>query len=150
MNNSINISHLEPWVVADLLRTDIPRTLSRRARLATNADPAADWAPAVDIREKQDRFEIRADLPGMVAEDIDVSLDNGVLHISGERRAEPRSEDDGIQRIERTCGSFSRRFTMPDTADAEGIKARASNGILEVSIPKLPEPKARRIKVEAA
>ena len=150
MDNSMNLLHVEPWTVADLLRQDLARTSGRRSRLARKSGPAADWVPATDIVEKQDRFEIRADLPGVVAEDIDVSMDSGVLTISGERRAEAHSEDDGIQRIERARGRFSRRFTMPDTADAERIQAKTSNGILEISIPKLPELKARRIAVEAA
>jgi HSP20 family protein len=149
MNNSMNLLHVRPWAVADLLQSDFDRVSGRRTRPAGISGPEADWAPAMDIVEKQDRFEIRADLPGVTAEDIDVSMDNGVLTLSGERRAEPHSEDDGIKRSERAFGRFSRRFTMPDTAEAEGIKARTSNGILEVSIPKLPEPKPRRIAVEA-
>ncbi len=150
MNNSMNLLHVEPWTVADLLRQDLARVSGRRSKLVRNSGPAADWSPAMDIVEKQDRFEIRADLPGVSADQIDVSMDNGVLSISGERRAEARDENDGLQRLERANGSFSRRFTMPETADAQGIKARTSNGILEVSIPKLPELKARRITVDTA
>jgi HSP20 family protein len=104
----------------------------------------------MDIIEEKDRFLLRADVPGVNAADIDVSMDAGVLTISGERLAEERGEDLGVQRTERSTGRFSRRFTMPETADAESITAKSSNGILEVVIPKLPEVQARRITVEAA
>jgi HSP20 family protein len=150
MNNSMNRLHFEPWTVADLLRRDIARTSGRQQAANTRTRAATDWAPATDIVEKQDRFEIRADLPGVSAEVIEISMDAGVLSISGERVADTRGDDDSVQRIERRSGRFIRRFSMPDTADADGITARTSNGILEVTIPKLPEPKARRIAVEAA
>jgi HSP20 family protein len=150
MNRSMNRQHFEPWTIADLIRRDIARASGRQAGTVNSPTAATDWAPATDIVEKQDRFELRADLPGVSADEIEVSMDAGVLTISGERHAEERDEDDSVQRIERSSGRFVRRFSMPDTADAEGIKARTSNGILEVSIPKQPEPKAHRIAVEAA
>jgi HSP20 family protein len=77
-------------------------------------------------------------------------MDGGVLTVSGERRTESRTEEEGFRRVERSFGRFHRRFNLPDTADAEGIKATSSKGILEISIPKLPEVKTRRISVEAA
>lgn len=146
----MNLVHFEPWSVADMLRRDFARPALHRLELGNDSGPVADWIPPVDIVEKKDRFEIRADVPGVSPEDIDVSMEGGILSISGERRADPRSEDDDIQRIERAGGRFSRRFSMPDTADSSAVKARTSNGILEISIPKLPELKARRITVEAA
>jgi HSP20 family protein len=146
----MNPSHFEPWTVADLIRRDVARASGRRVATVNSPIAATDWAPATDIVEKQDRFVLRADLPGVSAEEIEVSMDAGVLSISGERHAVERDEDDNVQRIERSIGRFVRRFSMPETADAEGIKARTSNGILEVSVPKLPEPKAHRIAVEAA
>jgi HSP20 family protein len=77
-------------------------------------------------------------------------MDAGVLSLSGQRFEESRSEDAGLQRVERVSGRFFRRFSLPDTANAEGIRAQSRNGILEVTIPKLPEVQARRIEVEAA
>ena len=103
-----------------------------------------------DIVEEKSRFLLRADVPGVSPGDIDVSMDAGVLTVSGERHADERSEDDGVRRTERSTGRFFRRFTLPDTADAESITARSQNGILEVAIPKLPAVQARRIAVEAA
>lgn len=144
----MNIARFEPWTLVDMMHRDLDRLVGQR-RLAEDS-PVADWVPAVDILEEKDRFVLRADVPGVAVDDIDVSMDAGVLNLSGERRAEERGEDLGLQRIERSNGRFFRRFTLPDTADAEGITARCSNGILEVVIPKLPEIKARRIAVEAA
>ena len=144
----MNIARFEPWTLVDMMHRDLDRLVGPRR--AADDSPVADWVPAVDILEEKDRFVLRAVVPGVAAEDIDVSMDAGVLNLSGERRAEERGEDLGIQRIERASGRFFRRFTLPETADAEGITARCSNGILEVVIPKMPEIRARRIAVEAA
>lgn len=138
----MRIARYEPWPFVDLINRDFNRIANRTA--------GTRWVPAVDIIEEQDAFLLRADVPGVDNADIDVSMDNGVLSVSGERRAEERKEDTGTQRIERATGRFLRRFTLPDTADAEGITAKTRNGILEVTIPKLPEIQARRISVEAA
>jgi HSP20 family protein len=93
---------------------------------------------------------LKADVPGVDPAEIDVSMDGGVLSVSGERHSESSDESEGLKRVERISGKFYRRFTLPETADAEGIEARSSNGILEVTIPKQPEVQARRITVQAA
>ena len=115
-----------------------------------HARTSADWFPAVDIFEEESRFVVRADIPGVNPADIVVNMDGGTLSVSGERQAEDRSEVAGVSRYERATGQFSRRFTLPDSADADGIKANSANGILEISIPKQPEVQVRRITVEAA
>ena len=146
----MNIARFEPWTFVDLLHRDLDRIVGARGTGQNGQDPVADWVPAVDIVEEKDRFVLRADVPGVRPEDIDVSMDNGVLSVSGERHAIARDEDAGVQRIERSTGRFFRRFTLPETADAESITAKCAEGILEVSIPKTPEIQARRITVEAA
>ena len=146
----MNIARFEPWSFVDLLHRDLDRLAAHRKVADNDHSSVADWVPAVDIVEEKERFILRADVPGVSVEDIDVSMDAGVLSVSGERHAIAPSEDAGVQRIERATGRFLRRFTLPDTADAEGVTARCTNGILEVSIPKTPEIKARRITVEAA
>jgi len=133
-----------------LLHRDLDRLADYRGVAGNGPASAADWVPAVDILEEKDRFVLRADVPGVEPDDIDVSMDSGVLNVSGERRATPRPDDAGVQRVERATGRFYRHFTLPETADAEGITAKCANGILEVSIPKMPEVQARRITVEAA
>lgn len=146
----MNIARFEPWTFVDLLHRDLDRLAEHRGLSANSHNPVADWVPAVDIIEEKDRFLLRADVPGVLVEDIDVSMDAGVLNISGERRAEVRGDDSGVQRIERAAGRFVRRFTLPETGDTDGIAAKCKDGILEVSIPKVPEIQARRISVEAA
>lgn len=146
----MNIAKFEPWTFVDLLHRDLDRLAERRGVVNKDPSAVADWVPAVDIIEEKDRFVLRADVPGVNVEDIDVSMDSGVLSVSGERHAIAPAEDTGVQRIERATGRFLRRFTLPETADAEGIAAKCANGILEVSIPKMPEVQARRITVEAA
>jgi len=146
----MNIARFEPWNFVDLLHRDLDRMVGNRAAAAAEQNPAADWVPAVDILEEKDRFVLRADVPGVNPEEIDVSMDNGILSVSGQRHAPTPTEDTARQRIERATGRFLRRFTLPETVDAEGISARCTNGILEVSIPKAAEIKARRITVEAA
>lgn len=145
----MTITRFEPWNYLDLLHRDLDRIVGNHRR--TDSDQSvADWAPAVDIVEEKDRFVLRADVPGVRPEDIEVSMDNGVLSISGERHPIAAGEESGVQRIERATGRFLRRFTLPDTANAEAISAKCANGILEVAIPKAPEVQSRRITVEAA
>lgn len=146
----MNLVRFHPWSVTDLMRRDFDRFAMRRFGCDSGETNVADWVPAVDIVEEDARFVLRADVPGVERDDIEVSMDDGVLSVSGERRAESRDEIDGIQRFERASGRFLRRFTLPDTADAEGITAKSANGILEITIPKLPEVQARHINVEAA
>ena len=142
----MNIVRFEPWSMIDLINQDLVRRAAPEAAQTT----AADWVPAVDIVEKKDRFLLQADLPGVDSADIEVSMEDGVLSVVGERHSEKRGETEGVRRIERVSGRFDRRFSLPDTADAEHITARSSNGILVVTIPKLPAVHARRITVEAA
>ena len=149
----MNITRFEPWSFFDVLQRDIDRVAGRHVPAMgqrDNGDSVADWVPAVDIVEEQDRFVLRADVPGVNPKDVDVSMDNGILSVSGQRLAIDPGEDAGVQRLERATGRFLRRFTLPETADAEAIAAKYANGILEVTIPKSPEIQARRITVEAA
>lgn len=110
----------------------------------------SQWMPRVDVKEEGDRFVLYADLPGIDPEDIEVSMDRGMLTIRGERRSEDTRETERFSRIERRYGSFHRRFALPDSADPEGIEARGHNGVLEISIPKRPEKSPRRIQVGRA
>ena len=124
--------------------------LNEGERIATQLKKMKPLSDQVDIIEEKGRFLVRADVPGVNPENIDVSADTGVLSVAGTRDADETGEDGDVRRSERASGRFLRRFTLPETADADGITAKSSNGILEVSIPKLPEIQARRITVEAA
>jgi HSP20 family protein len=111
---------------------------------------AVAWIPSVDVREEDDRYVVHADLPGVDAKDIEITAEKGVLTLRGERKSETKSEGKGFERVERVAGTFLRRFTLPETANAEGISAKHVNGVLEVTIPKQAQVQPRRISVQAA
>ncbi|MEJ2602247.1 MAG: Hsp20/alpha crystallin family protein [Gammaproteobacteria bacterium] len=138
----------EPWSLVNRLHRDLDNLMAGRLPADSESSSAvADWVPAVDISEEEDRFVLTADVPGVDPKDIEVSMENGVLTLSGKREFADRDEKNGYRRIERVSGTFFRRFTLPETADAEGITARSSHGVLEISIPKQPKVMPRRIDV---
>jgi HSP20 family protein len=108
--------------------------------------------PAVDVREYVDRFELLVDVPGVDPKQVEITLDNGVLTLSGERRDEQTVDRNGKgellqQRSERRLGRFHRRFILPDTVDAEKVTATGRDGVLAISIAKHPKAQPRRISV---
>ena len=109
-----------------------------------------NWLPAVDVEEKDGKYLIKADLPGMKKEDIHIELKNGYLKLKGERRSEHEDKKENYHRIERTYGSFERNFRVPEGLTEKDVKARYHDGVLELSIPtpKTVTPKAIDIKVE--
>ncbi|HHH46167.1 MAG TPA: Hsp20/alpha crystallin family protein [Thiotrichales bacterium] len=149
----MSLVRYEPWSLLNQLSKEIDQLFDpRRMALSTEqqSDVAtADWVPAVDIKEEPDKFVIHADVPGVDPKDIEVSMENGVLTIKGQREEEKKEEKEGYKRIERVRGAFYRRFSLPDTADAEKIRAKVKNGVLEIVIPKQEEVQPRRITVEA-
>ena len=151
----MNVTRFEPWSLINRLHRDLGYLDQIAARgfgfgQDNGEHTVADWVPAIDITEEKDRFVLRADLPGVNAEDIDISMDKGLLTISGERRQEKNENAEGLHRVERVTGKFYRRFSLPETVDSESIAAKSVSGILEVTIPKQPQVQARRIAVEAA
>ncbi len=142
----------DPWSLVDRLQGDLDRLAGQRARYVDDetAGATTDWVPAVDIKEEDARFLIEADVPGVKPDDIEITMEDGILTLRGRREAESRTEREGYRRVERVTGRFFRRFTLPDTADAEAIEAKFNNGVLEVSIPKLPKVQPRRINVQVS
>jgi len=108
----------------------------------------SQWIPSVDIRDEQDRFLVEADIPGVKPQDIEVTMDKGVLSIRGERRHEQTESEGGYRRVERAEGMFYHRFALPESADPENIKARGENGMLKIEIGKRERARSRRIPVE--
>lgn len=108
------------------------------------------WVPAVDIRETENELVVKADVPGVKFEDIDVRLENGTLTLRGERKFEETKDQGGWHRVERSYGTFERSFTLPDTVSAEGVKADYKNGTLTVTLPKKEIAKPRQVKVEVS
>ena len=106
------------------------------------------WSPSVDIYENKDQIVLEAELPGMKQEEFDLSIENNVITLRGERKFEKTDETDNYHRVERSYGSFTRSFTLPQTVSAEGATAEYNNGVLRVTLPKREETKARRIEVK--
>ena len=107
----------------------------------------AEWTPAVDIKEEDDKFVLLADIPGVKPEDIEVHMDAGVLTVKGEKESVSKTEKDGYKRVERSSGSFYRRFNLPDSADGDAINAKCKLGVLEIIIPKREAVKPKKITV---
>ena len=139
----------EPWSVVGQLQNEINRVFGNLGDGNTSS-ATAQWVPAVDVAEYADRFELLVDLPGVDPGSVEITLDNGVLSLAGERRGEKSAKAQDPpqqQRFERQQGRFYRRFILPDTADAENVRASGRNGVLEISIAKHPKAKPRRISV---
>ena len=110
---------------------------------------ARRWVPAMDLVEKDEQLILRADLPGLERDDVDIEVKDGVLTVSGERKVEDEQKADGYYRVERAYGSFARTLSLPEGIDAERITADFDKGVLEVRIPKPEERKAHRIRIGA-
>lgn len=106
------------------------------------------WAPAVDLTEDGDQFVLKAELPGLKKEDIQLSVEDGVLKLSGERKSASSETEGTLIRSERFTGRFERAFTLPTPVDVAKVRARYEDGILTVDLPKLEEAKPRQIQVE--
>ncbi len=149
----MSLRNYEPWTLLDRFQEQLNQ-FGYPARELANSDNdhsnvvTSHWRPAVDIKEEADRFLITADLPGVDPRDIEITMENGVLSIKGERKSEVRDEKEGYKRVERVSGTFYRRFSLPDSADAERIEATGKDGVLEVSLPKHEKVQPRRIAVK--
>ncbi len=150
----MTIYRYEPWNLYRQLQNDINRVLESSLAGSTGEEDSSSvvtshWTPAVDIKEEKERFVLYADIPGVEPGQISITMDNGVLTIKGERGEEDEQERETYKRMERARGTFYRRFSLPDTADAERISAKGNNGVLEVVIPKQERLQPRRINVES-
>ncbi len=105
------------------------------------------WLPPMDLLETGDHFVLRADLPGLSEGDVNIELEDNVLTISGERKAEHEDSKEGYYRVERASGSFSRSLTLPEGIEADGITASFHNGVLEVKVPKPEQRKPRKVAI---
>ena len=144
----MNIVHYEPWQLMGRLHREIDQLFGDTFASTANGSSAATWVPSVDVHEEAERYTVHADLPGVDAKDIQVTADKGVLTIRGARRLEVRDSRKGFERLERITGDFLRQFSLPENARADDIRARHSNGVLEVVIPKQPAVEPRRVNVE--
>ena len=150
----MTLTRYEPLQLFDHFQKNLGRagladTLLRDFLGEDNSDIAtSEWRPAVDIKEEANRFVILADIPGVKPEDIEVTMENGMITIKGERNETTEKEEKGYRRMERRQGSFYRRFSLPETADAEKIAATGNNGVLEIVLPKKEQLKPKRIEIK--
>ena len=145
---------LAPWTgfggLSDL-RDEIDRLFEAPlAEIARSSQWLSGWTPAFDVYEDKDNVYVRAELPGMKKEDIDLSLHNGSLSISGERKHEEKLKDAEVYRAERFFGRFQRTITLATRVAADKIKAQYKDGILSVTLPKAEEAKPKHIDVNVA
>ena len=113
-----------------------------------NSLGSAAWAPAVDVYDHKDSLVIKADLPGLTQKDIDVSVEDDILRIKGQKKQEQEVKEDNYYRLERAYGSFERSFSLPVSVDAAKIKAAYKDGVLQLTLPKKEQPKPKQIKVD--
>ena len=147
----MSITRHNPWASNGNVQDEL-RGLFDRFFNTDDADQSnvvtSQWAPRVDIREDNDRFVILADIPGVDPKDIEIHMDKGILTLRGERAAEKKDEGTRFSRVERVYGTFYRRFSLPDSANPDGITATGRHGVLQIDIPKKPETTPRRIQVQ--
>ena len=139
--------HNRDWLPFNQLREEVNRLFNSVGEADTSS-ATASWVPAVDVHEFDDRFTLFVDLPGVDPSAVDITLENGVLTIGGERTIEQGKEGRGVRmRLERGGGRFYRRFILPESIDTDQVKATGRNGVLEIQIQKRAKAQPRRIKV---
>ena len=141
----------EPAREVDSLQSEVNRVFDAFFGGAGNGGTRARrWVPAMDLVETEDHLVLRADLPGLRKDDVNIEIKDGALTVSGERRAEHEEKSEGFYRIERAFGGFSRSLTLPDGIAADKVDASFDNGVLEVRIPKPAERKPHRVEIGGA
>jgi HSP20 family protein len=129
------------------LQSEVER-MFRQAFGGTSASPAGAFSPALDVEETEDGFTLHVELPSVSPEDVEVSLEENVLTVAGERRFYSEKEAEGFRRIERSFGRFHRAVRLPDRVDGEHVHATYKDGVLTVTVPKAEEAKPRRIEIQ--
>ena len=136
--------------VDDVFDRFVADSLRRWPRPPAEGRAASDWAPAADVSETEGEYLIKADLPAVRKEDVSLTVQDGVLTLSGERRQEKHAESEKLHRVERTYGSFARRFALPENVDEQGIRAESRDGVILIHIPKhkVEQPQPRQIEIQ--
>jgi len=136
--------------VDDMFDRFFAETVRRWPGQGATSQAAREWAPAADVSETDGEYIIKAELPEVRKEDVSITVQDGVLTLTGERKAEKREDQEKVHRIERCYGAFARRFALPDNADEQAIKAESRDGVIVIHIPKQRtiEPQPRQIQVQ--
>jgi HSP20 family protein len=144
------ITRRDPFLNLTNWQEQVHRMLESAFPGRTDSSTITTWAPAVDIYETENELVLKADLPDMNEKDLDVRVENNMLTIGGERKFEQKVKEDNYLRIERTYGSFSRSFSLPNTISSETIKAEYKNGVLTVEMPKRAESRPKQVKINVS
>lgn len=147
----MTILRYQPWSALNQLQDEVNKIFERGIQTQetdTSKIATSQWLPAVDIKEEDNHFLIFADIPGVDPKNIEISMENGVLSIKGEKHFEKEDKGNNYSRRERSTGIFYRRFSLPDTADAESISAKGKHGVLEIMIPKIKKSQPRKIDIQ--
>ena len=139
------ISRFEPF--RGTLQEQINRLFNEAFDHSPNEGSLTTWAPSVDIYETEHELVVKADLPDIKPEELDIRVENNILTIRGERKFEKKVNENNYLRVERSYGSFSRSFSLANTVNTEAIKAEYKNGVLTLTVPKREEAKPKQIKV---
>ena len=147
----MTIVRWEPLRELSSLQSEMNRLFSAAFDAPTGGNGGARrWSPAMDLVETEDHFVLRADLPGMTEADVSIELEDNVLTLSGERKAEHEEKREGFYRVERSFGSFARSLTLPKGVDPEAVTAAFEKGVLEVRVPKPERRKPRKIAISGS
>ena|SRR5437588_1229091 len=142
----------EPARELETIQTEMNRlfnTFFEAPQSANGQSMMRRWIPAMDLVETDDDFVLRADLPGLNEQDVNIELEDNVLTVSGERKAEHKERGEGYYRVERASGAFSRSLTLPDGVEPGRVQASFDRGVLEVRIPKPEQRKPRKVTISA-
>ena len=145
----MNIVRYDPFRELRSLQDDMTRLFTGVVPTSLSREQMVHgaWNPSVDIYEDEENLVLEAELPGMKREDFELSIETNVITLNGERKFEKKTEGDNYHRVERSYGSFTRSFTLPQTVAPDGAAADFTNGVLSVSLPKREETKARKIEI---
>lgn len=132
----------------ELFERVAPSAFGRWPRLHGEKGAPLEWAPAADISETDKEYLVKAELPGVKREEVKITLDEGVITITGERKQEKEEKDEKVHRVERFYGTFTRSFGLPENVDAKAIRAETKDGVLYVHIPKAKAEKAKPVQIK--
>ena len=144
-----NLVTYDPFKELRSLQRDVNRLFGGTFERGGSETISGQWNPSVDISENKDSIVLEAELPGMSPDDVNISIENNVLTIQGERRFEKKQDENNFHRVERSYGSFTRSFTLPPTVSSENVDAAFENGMLRLTLAKREEAKPRKIEIKA-
>jgi HSP20 family protein len=133
----MNVIRWEPFGGMDEMFNRFPTMFERWARLAGSGEKGAEWSPSADISETDQEYLIRATLPAVKKEDVTVTVEDGMLTVSGERRQQEERKGERFHKVESFYGSFSRSFSLPEGTDPSAIRAESKDGVLTIHVPKI-------------